>query len=261
MADLRGETSAASLGRDLRGTLPVLYQTASVLDRDRHADLRFAPQSDFAFAARTNSLPVVLSEFPELARFCPLALARGEDGDPVAVAVLGFGGGENRFVGPNGEWLGPYIPAWLRRYPFLLAQTGTAAAGHFVLAADLAARHFSATGGEPVFSEVGTSVAIGHAMGFCLRFEQELAATRVFGRTLDEARLLVDDGEEDRGAALAFLGIDHEALARVKPKRLGAWRDNGTLGSILTILASQRRWRSLADRHSGSGQAGQGRPE
>jgi hypothetical protein len=249
---------AAGAGRDLQGTLPVLYETAFILDRSRHADLRFAPQSDFAFAARTNSLPVVLSECAQVARFCPLALVRGEDGDPLVVAVLGFASGENLFVGPGGDWLGPYIPAWLRRYPFLLARTGTATAGHFVLAADLTARHFSQTAGEPIFTGEGTSVAIGHAMGFCLRLEQELAVTRAFGRSLDEARLLVDGSEEDQGMLLAFLGIDHEALARVRPKRLSAWRDNGTLAAMLAILASQRHWRTLAVRRAQIGQSRQG---
>ena len=234
--------------RELRGTLPVLYASASVLDRDRHASLRFAPGADFAFAAGTNSLPVVLSEFVHLARFCPLALVRAEGGDPIAVAVLGFASGENLFLDPSGNWLGPYIPAWLRRYPFLLAQSGTPAVGHFVLAADLTARHFAAGQGDPVFRADGTSDAIGHAMGFCLRFEQELAATRAFGRTLAEAGLLTEETEADRDASLSFLGIDHEALARLRSRRLADWRDNGMLAAALAIIASQRRWRSLSAR-------------
>lgn len=237
---------ATSPDRELRGTLPVLYASASVLDRERHASLRFVPQADFAFAAGTNSLPVVLSEFGHLCRFCPLALVRAEDGDPIAVAVLGFAGGENLFLDASGNWLGPYIPAWLRRYPFLLAQSGTPAAGHFVLAADLTARHFASAQGEAVFRAEGTSDAIGHAMAFCLRFEQELAATRAFGRTLAEAGLLTEETEVDRGASLSFLGIDHEALARLRPRRLADWRENGMLAAALAIIASQRRWRNLS---------------
>jgi hypothetical protein len=233
-------------GRDLRGQLPVLYASAAVLDRAHHMDLCFAPQAEFGFAARTNSLPVVLSEFSHLARFCPLVLVRADDGDPIVVAVLGFGSGENLFIDAGSRWTGPYIPAWLRRYPFLLARAGSAASGQFVLAADLTARHFSASGGEPVFRAEGTSDAIGHAMGFCLRFEQELDATRKFCRSLAEAGLLVEDREEDRGDALAFLAIDHEGLARMRSRRLADWRENGMLAAALAILASQRRWRGLA---------------
>jgi hypothetical protein len=186
-----------------------------LIDRTRHGSLRFAPQSNFGFARRTNSLPVVLSEFDHLAQFCPLAFVNGSDGDPIVVAVLGFGNGENLFVDRDLRWTGPYIPAWLRRYPFLLAQAGTVDSAQFVLAADLTAKHFVDPEGEPVFRAEGTSDAIGHALGFCLRFESEMVATRDFCRTVAAAGLLTADREEHGGSALSFLSIDHRSIAQI----------------------------------------------
>lgn len=73
--------------------------------------------SSYAFAVQFNVIPVVAAELANLAPALPLGFVQtGESFQLVAITSLLPGA--NLFVAPNGDWLGRYIPAALRGYPF-----------------------------------------------------------------------------------------------------------------------------------------------
>jgi len=227
-------------------TMPVLYRSATVLNREVHAGLRLARQSDFRFAQGTNSVPALLSEFEALAAYCPIGFGRDADGRFFPVAVLGFADGENLFVGQGGQWLAPYVPAWIRRYPFMLAATTRPGETGYLLLADLEAPHFAAADGTPLFAGEGPDAIMGQAIDFCLRVEQELAATRAFAAALAEANVLVEARDGDARAAVSFWTVDPDRVADLPAETLVAWRSSGALRGALRVVASNRRWRGLA---------------
>lgn len=93
------------------------------ITRERHAAKRWKPYSGFAFAAQEAVASVELVEVPAAVMSLPLAfLERGEGF--VLAAVLGLQNGRNLFVAPDGRWIGGYIPALIRGYPFRLASAG-----------------------------------------------------------------------------------------------------------------------------------------
>jgi hypothetical protein len=62
-------------------------------------------------------MPIGASEFPHVASAMPIAFM-DQSGRYMPVAVMSTNAGRNLFVGPQGEWLGSYIPAIYRGYPF-----------------------------------------------------------------------------------------------------------------------------------------------
>jgi hypothetical protein len=74
----------------------------------------------YAFAAKANAIPVVAAELANLVPALPLGFVQANDGSFQLVAITSLQPGTNLFVAPKGDWIGQYIPAVLRCYPFLL---------------------------------------------------------------------------------------------------------------------------------------------
>ena len=104
-----------------RAALPPPYKSPVLLTARDHGALAYRKPDSYAFARSINSVPVVMNEIPKLLPHYPIAFTTGPN--PVLIALLGARNDENLFVGPNGEWTpGAYIPAYLRRYPFILME-------------------------------------------------------------------------------------------------------------------------------------------
>ncbi len=97
----------------------------AVVSRERHGQKKWQRFNGYAFAAADALIPIVGAELPRAAVSLPLAFSE-QSGRHTLVAVLSLIPGRNMFVGPGGRWLGSYVPAWLRLYPFrMLAQQDT----------------------------------------------------------------------------------------------------------------------------------------
>jgi hypothetical protein len=95
------------------------------INREHHGGKKWRRPNSYAFAAGDALVPVVGVELPRVALAMPVAFVEGA-GRYELMAVLSPTPGRNLFVGPDGRWLGSYIPAYLRAYPFrLLAREGT----------------------------------------------------------------------------------------------------------------------------------------
>src|SRR5262245_36793843 len=90
-----------------------------VVTPERHASKRWRVQN-FAFAARHAMMQLVGLEAARVAVTMPLAFI-AQSGRYSLMAVMSPIPGRNLFVGPAGQWLGSYIPAAMRGYPFSLA--------------------------------------------------------------------------------------------------------------------------------------------
>jgi hypothetical protein len=106
----------------------------AVVSRERHGLKKWQRFNGYAFAAADALVPVVGAELARAAVSMPLAFSE-QSGRATLVALLSLVPGHNMFVDPRGRWLGgPYVPAWLRLYPFrMLPQQDT---GELVLCVD-----------------------------------------------------------------------------------------------------------------------------
>jgi hypothetical protein len=164
----------------------IFYERVVALNDKIHGGLRVRPASSFAYAARTNSVPLLTSEFFEAAREYPIVFARGEAG-PVAAALLGLREAENLFVDRDGKWDARYVPAFVRRYPFV---PGKGPQGELLVCIDEASSCFDAGEGEALFHEGKPTPQLEHAMKFLAEFHQAAAITETLGRRLQDLGVL-----------------------------------------------------------------------
>lgn len=113
----------ATAGVTVQGQPPLFYERPRPLHLTEHANLGLRSPMTYAFAATTVAVPVLLGELLTASRDYPIVFGPGDP--PVPVAFMGVNKGENVFVGKDGSWLsGAYIPAYIRRCPFLLVEAG-----------------------------------------------------------------------------------------------------------------------------------------
>lgn len=170
----------------------LFYESIVVLSREQHGDLRIQTGSrDCSFAAHTNYVPLVASEFYQTAADYPIVFA-GSGNDAAPVALLGLEEGRNPFIGSNGEWrLGTYLPAFVRRYPFLLARTGEGESAELTVCIDDTYSGFSREEGERLFNERGTQTEyLSNTIQFLQQYQAESERTREFVQRLNELGLL-----------------------------------------------------------------------
>ena len=100
---------------------PIFYRDVVPLSRERHKDWYVDLAQGFHFTAGTNSVYVAGTEFPMVAREYPIVFAKDAGEKLVPVAMLGLRPNQNLMVADDGTWRASYVPAYVRRYPFILA--------------------------------------------------------------------------------------------------------------------------------------------
>jgi hypothetical protein len=230
----------------------IFYERVVALNDQTHAKLKVRPATSFAYAARTNSVPLLASEFFECAREYPIVFARGEAG-PVAAALLGLREAENLYVGKDGTWDARYVPAFVRRYPFV---PGKGVQGELLVCIDEASECFDAREGEPLFMDGKPSPQLEHAMKFLAEFHQGAATTELLGRRLQDLGLLrpsdsvaqLNDGTQFRLNGLSV--VDESKLRALDRDTVQELFVSGGLAVVYAHLMSLGNLGALVDRLS-----------
>jgi len=100
-----------------------MFDSVVPLNKSNHAEKGARIYENYSFARAVTSAPLGLSELPKAARELPIVFTN--NGPLVPVAQMGFRTDENQFIDDAGVWLGSYIPAHLRRFPFVLGEIGS----------------------------------------------------------------------------------------------------------------------------------------
>ena len=170
----------------------LFYERPVALNRERHRLLRLAPAANhYAFAARTNAVPIASTEFAEAARDYPIVFV-GEEGGPFNVAALvGLRDQQNLMVDGEGQWAtGCYVPAFARRYPFVLAKAEND--DKLTVCIDEVYAGLSSDKGEVLFGADGAETPyLKRVLEFLQAFHAEAQRTTVFATRLKELGLLV----------------------------------------------------------------------
>ena len=139
----------------------------------------------FAFAKQGHAIPLTVGEFPLAAVNGPIIFVGDEK---LPIAVMGLNAGENMFVQPNGLFEpGVYIPAYIRRYPFVFANDE--AGQQMVLCVDRKAEFIVEGGDMPFFIGNEPSEYTKGCIEFCNNFEMERQRTMGFVQLLKDLDL------------------------------------------------------------------------
>lgn len=171
----------------------LFYERPVPLNRTQHKDLRLKGLQSLKFAANVHSVPLTGVEFALAARDMPILFAGASVEDAGPMALLGLRQNENLFVDANGVWeANTYVPAFVRRYPFVLAEKPAGQEGDdFTVFLDEAYEGFGSTDGDRLFKEDGTdSEILANAVNFLGEFQQHVGRTQWFMQQLRKHDLL-----------------------------------------------------------------------
>jgi len=222
------------------------YERPVPLNRSAHKDLRLKPVPSLKFAANVHSVPLTGVEFPAAARDVPILFAGADMKDAGPMALLGLRQNENLFVDADGHWApNTYVPAFIRRYPFILAEKPEGQEGDdFTVFLDEAYEGFNTEQGERLFKEDGADTEmLTNAVNFLGEFQQHVARTHWFMDQLRKYDLLEPRNirlEKD-GKTINLNGlfvVSEEKLRQLDEKVAHEFLKEGVLGWIYAHLLS-----------------------
>jgi hypothetical protein len=245
-------TDTTSQASGLSGTV-LFYSQPEPISIEAHGKLGVTPtDKPYAFVAQTNIVPLTVTEFAPAALSYPIIFV-GDSKQPVV--AMGLRQGENLFIEANGD-VRPeaYLPAYVRRYPFVFANDD--AQQRMILCIDRAAAFVSEGGETPLFENGQPSAYVNNAMEFCNNFEQERLRTESFVKLLTDLDLFETreanftprnaDGSAGQVQKLAeYFAVSEDKLKALPVEKLAELRDNGALGQIYAHLVSLLGWDRL----------------
>jgi len=231
-----------------QASLPMFYSSIRPLDMERDANLHVSAPKHFRFAANTNAIPLLVDEFAMAAAHYPIVFAAGDQ--PVPAAVVGLKQDNNLFLDEEGLWLGgSYLPAYVRRYPFLLMDDPDKK--QYVLCIDETSDMLAEQGEYDLFKDGKATAFTQSAMSFCATLRQQGEATDEFVKALKDYNLLMaNDAQVDMpdGSKIQLAGfqvIDPKKFDLLPDNVYLSWRRKGWIGLIYAHLLSSQRWQNL----------------
>jgi hypothetical protein len=124
----------------------LFYEKPAPLDKEKHRRLTYKKSDSYAFASKVNTVPVSGPEFFSCSRSHPVMFVETASGGFLPVALLSLTSQSHQL---GDRWEGAYIPSFVKRYPFALAENKG------VVMIDESAPHFNAADGERLFDDTG----------------------------------------------------------------------------------------------------------
>lgn len=231
--------------------LPLFFNDLVPLSSQQHGDWKIKTQDKAPFLAGQHAIPLTIDEFVQAGRQYPIVFSAGDQSVPLA--LMGLNEGVNVFVGDEGELLRPvYVPAYVRRYPFMLARLQPQG-DELSLCFDPSAPGIGPDlDGQPLFEGADPSQTTKDILGFCEQFEQAGARTQAFMEELGKLDLLMDgevaiqpEGQEQPYIYRGFRMVDENKLKDLRGDTLRKMSQSGMLPLLYAHLFSLQMMREV----------------
>jgi hypothetical protein len=237
-------------------TILNFYEKPISLDRDLHRQMRMRPSpKGYGFAAHIIAAPLATIEFAQAVFEYPIVFTLKDDAPGTPVALVGVRENENLFVNPDGRWAADYVPAFVRRYPYVL--NIDAGSDQPLVLIDEAFDGFNATEGDRLFNDDGSETPVLQtALAFLADFKMQGELSNEFMGRLKKYDLLVPQavslnrGSEQSIALDGFFIVDEKRLGALSDATLLELTRNGDLARIHTHLLSLGNVNRLVQRLS-----------
>lgn len=232
---------------------PLFYQKIVPLNKEQHKELYIEPVEGYAFAKHTNSLYIAAAEFLQAAREYPIVFGQDANQTIFPVVLLGLEQNQNVFIDKDGRWNANYIPAYARRYPFILAAPNGAGDGEFTVCIDEGFAGFNtAKEGQPLFDKKGKeSKVLQQALDFLKDYQNQVLMTTAFCKSLGALGLLepmqanIEMRSGKKFALGGFQCVSREKLKKLDGKKLESLIKTDQLELIFMHLVSLGNVRNL----------------
>jgi SapC len=224
--------------------LPIFYGGLEPLSSSVHSGYHSKSADRAPFLVNQHAVPITVDEFVATQRFLPIVFSVGEN--PVPLALMGLNEGVNVWVDDEGKVLGEvYLPAYVRRYPFMLARLSPEAQELSLCFDPTSGLVGDFEEGDALFADGKPSEATTNILKFCEEFELSAQRTVAFVQDLKEAELLMDGevsiqpaGAEQPFVYRGFQMVNEEKLRELTAEQLEKMNRNGMLPLLYAHLFS-----------------------
>ena len=235
----------------------LIYEHAVPVNSQRHGDWSVKAGADYGFARHVNAVPLMATEFQAAAAEYAIVFTGTEDAVMPAV-ILGVRERENLFIAEAGSWRAKYIPAFLRRYPFVFSSTENGST--FTLCIDEEFAGINQDGrGERLFDSQGERTQyLQNVLGFLQVFQAQFNRTQAFCKRVQELKLLEPMQAQftlNTGQKLALTGfqaINRQRLNALDGEQLATLAKADELELLYTHLLSMQNFRPMVERVAAS---------
>lgn len=233
----------------------MFYENPQPLSQEKHSNFGVKQVAKpFEFMQNQHFMPLTAPEFGSAAASFPIIFA-GEERN--ALAVMGIRSGENLFVTEGNFEQDFYMPAFARRYPFVLAADQPN--DRFVVCVDENAE--CVTDDAPLqkfFDGAATSAFTQEAFQFLQNFERDRQATDLMIKTFRDLDLFEqkemnfqgnnpDGSPADRQKIADYFAITEDRLKGLDASKIKEFSDNGYLAVAHAHMVSLGNWQRLVN--------------
>jgi len=238
----------------------LIYETAVPVSKAKHAGWSVDSGTDYGFSRNVNAVPLMAVEFPNAAAEYAIVFA-GAGENVMPAVVLGVREQENLYLAKEGAWSARYVPAFVRRYPFVFSVSDDGKTS--TLCIDEAYKGLNNEGrGERLFDDQGKQTPyVDNVLKFLQQFQNEFGRTQAFCRKLRELNLLepmraqIALASGERVALQGFMAVERARLKALPGERLAELARTDELELIYAHLQSLRNFGSVRDRLAGAATA------
>lgn len=231
----------------------LIYENATALSKERHAKWSVEVGQDFGYTKNLNALPMLVAEFIPVGREYPIVFSKTND-TVQPLLLLGMRDGENLYLKDSHQWAAEYIPAFLRRYPFIFARSEDGKT--FTLCIDEAFEGFNQKEkGQRLFTDDGQPTPyVNNVLQFLQDFQNENARTQAFCKKLDEFDLFEQHNAVwtgptgEKSALTGFLCVNRKKLQELPPKVLAGMIGSGEMDLIYAHLFSLSNFNTIKNK-------------
>ena len=231
----------------------LIYESAVPVSSARHAGWSVEVGRDYAFSKSVNSVPLMAVEIPNATAEYAVVFS-GTDQAMLPAVILGMRGNENLYLSTQGDWQAKYLPAFVRRYPFVFS--GSADGNTFTLCIDESFPGFNQKGrGERLFDEQGKPTTyVENVLKFLEQYQIEFRRTQAFCAKLRELDLLepmraqADLVSGERVSLTGFMAVNRDRLKALPGEALADLAKTDALELLYLHLQSMRNFTGMMDR-------------
>lgn len=240
--------------------LPLFYNDLVPLSTNQHSDFQVKVQDKAPFLSNAHAIPLTADEFVLAGRYYPIVFSVGDQSVPLG--LMGLNEGVNTFIDAEGVPKGPcYVPAYARRYPFMLAKLRPDTEELSLCFDPTAPGVGKNIDGDALFDGDQPSQTTKDILAFCEQFEQAGLRTGQFMEELQKLDILMDgevaiqiDGQEQPYIYRGFRMVDENKLKELRGDTLRRIAQNGILPLIYAHLLSLQLMKDIFGAQMANGQ-------
>ena len=231
----------------------LIYASAVPISFARHGSTSFEPVDNYAFSAGVNAVPLMAAEFLRAATEYAIVFTAAGD-DVLPAAVLGVRPDQNLYLSADAQWQAKYIPAFIRRYPFVFSASEDQKT--LTLCIDESHPGLNRDGkGQRLFADDGKpSAYTEQVLKFLQEYQAQFERTKVFGKRLKELGLLdamqaqVTTPKGEKLTLTGFMAVPRERLRALDGAVLASLAKTDELELLYLHLYSMRNFNDVKDR-------------